>query len=209
MRRAAACARAGMHRFIVLAIDRTHRTHRSGSDVAREDVPHEGSHPDNGTWASSSAITDGEHVIAYFESSGLYAYDMNGTLVWQKDLGDKRMRNQFGEGSTPALYGNTWSSSGITQRRVVHRGARQARPARSCGACRATEIDTWATPLVVEAQRTARRSSCRRMKRVRSYDLETGSRRLGSAGLTMNPIPSPVVRRRHGVRHERLPRATI
>ena len=29
---------------------------------------------------------------------------MNGKLVWQKDLGDKYMRNEFGEGSTPALH---------------------------------------------------------------------------------------------------------
>ena len=46
-------------------------------------------------------------MIASFESRGLYAYDMNGKLVWEKDLGDKRMRNTFGEGSTPALHGNT------------------------------------------------------------------------------------------------------
>ncbi|MNC93832.1 hypothetical protein D3C83_105470 [compost metagenome] len=64
--------------------------------IANEGVPHEATHPDNGTWASSSAVTDGEHVIANFESFGLYAYDMKGTLVWQKDLGDKTMRNQFG-----------------------------------------------------------------------------------------------------------------
>ena len=31
---------------------------------------------------------------------------MNGKLVWEKDLGDKSMRNEFGEGSTPALYRN-------------------------------------------------------------------------------------------------------
>ena len=30
-----------------------------------------------------------------------------GQAVWQKDLGDKTMRNQFGEGSSPALHGNT------------------------------------------------------------------------------------------------------
>ena len=83
--------------------------------TAREEQPHEASHQDNGTWASSSAITDGEHVIAYFESRGLYAYDMNGTPVWEKDLGDKQMRNEFGEGSTPALHGNRSSSSGITR----------------------------------------------------------------------------------------------
>jgi outer membrane protein assembly factor BamB len=37
---------------------------------------------------------------------GLYAFDMDGKLLWEKDFGDKRMRNQFGEGSTPSLYRN-------------------------------------------------------------------------------------------------------
>ena len=36
----------------------------------------------------------------------MYVYDMDGKLLWQKDLGDKTMRNQFGEGSTPVLHGN-------------------------------------------------------------------------------------------------------
>ena len=94
----------GVHKFTVLAYDR-----QTGKvvweRVAREQEPHEASHNDNGTWASSSAVTDGEHVIASFESQGIYAYDMNGKLVWQKDLGDKRVRNEFGEGSTPTLHG--------------------------------------------------------------------------------------------------------
>jgi hypothetical protein len=94
-----------MHRFVVMAIDR--RDGRIAWErVAREEAPHEASHPDNGTWASSSAVTDGQHVIAFFESRGIFAYDMDGKLVWEKDLGDKSMRNQFGEGSTPALHGN-------------------------------------------------------------------------------------------------------
>ena len=57
----------GVHRFVVIAINR-----KDGKVVwqqtAREVEPHEASHNDNGTWASSSAITDGEHVIAPFES---------------------------------------------------------------------------------------------------------------------------------------------
>ena len=60
----------GVHQYKVLAIDRA-----TGKTVwerlAREEEPHEASHQDNGTWASSSAITDGTTVIAYFESRGL------------------------------------------------------------------------------------------------------------------------------------------
>ena len=94
-----------VHRFIVMAIDR-----RTGRVVwertAREERPHEPSMKD-GTWASSSAITDGQRVFAFFESSGLYAYDMDGTLIWQKQFGEKKMFADVGEsGSTPVLYDN-------------------------------------------------------------------------------------------------------
>ena len=93
-----------VHRYVVMAINRADGK-VVWEQVAREAPPSEGSHQDNGTFASSSAVTDGQHVIASFESQGLYAYDMNGKLLWQKDLGDKQMRNEFGEGSTPVLFG--------------------------------------------------------------------------------------------------------
>jgi outer membrane protein assembly factor BamB len=94
-----------IHRFNVIALDR--RTGKVAWErTAHEERPHEGTHQDNGTWASSSAIVDGQRVYAWFESRGLYVYDMDGQLLWQKDLGDKQMRMQFGEGSTPVVHGN-------------------------------------------------------------------------------------------------------
>ena len=50
-------------------------------------TPHEGYHRTYGSFASNSPVTDGARVYAFFGSRGLYAYDMNGTLVWQKDFG--------------------------------------------------------------------------------------------------------------------------
>jgi outer membrane protein assembly factor BamB len=178
-----------MHQFKVLAINR-----RDGSiaweRTAREEVPHEGSHPDNGTWASSSAITDGEHVIAHFESRGVFVYDMKGTLVWEKDLGDKKMRNEFGEGSTPVLHGNhlviVWDHQG--QSFIV---ALDKRTGKELWRANREEIDTWATPLVVEHDGRAQ-VVVSAMNRIRSYDLQTGEVVWHSPGVTMNPIPSPV-----------------
>ena len=40
-----------------------------------------------GSFASNSPVTDGRHVYAFFGSRGLYAYTLDGTLVWQKDFG--------------------------------------------------------------------------------------------------------------------------
>ena len=125
----------GAHRFVVMAIDR--KTGRTiWERVAREQEPHEGVAPRQRHLGLELPITDGEHVFAYFESFGLYAYDMDGKLLWEKDLGDKRMRNQFGEGSTPALHGNTlvivWD-----HRRLSRSSSRSTSvTARNCGACR-------------------------------------------------------------------------
>jgi outer membrane protein assembly factor BamB len=179
----------GVHRYVVMAINR-----KDGKvvweHVAREAEPHEGAHQDNGTWASSSAVTDGEHLIASFESRGIYAYDMNGKLVWQQDLGDKRMRNEFGEGSTPTLYRDrlvvVWDHQGESF--IV---ALDKRTGKEIWRATRDEIDTWATPLVVEHNGRAQVVTGG-MKQLRSYDLETGKLVWHSAGTTMNAIPSPV-----------------
>ena len=180
----------GTHRFMVMAIDR--KTGKTiWERVAREQEPHEASHTDNGTWASGSPITDGERIYAYFESFGLYAYDMNGKLLWEKDLGDKNMRNAFGEGSTPALHGNTlvvvWDHLGGES----FVAAFDKRDGKELWRTPRKEIDTWATPLVLDVNGRAQ-AIVPAMERVRSYDLETGQVVWESDGLTMNSIPSPV-----------------
>jgi outer membrane protein assembly factor BamB len=179
------------HKFTVMALDR--KTGRTVWErVAYEHTPHEGSHPQWGTWSSSSAMTDGERVYAFFDSFGLYAYDMNGTLLWQKDLGDKRMRSEFGEGQTPVLHGNRivvqWDHQGPSFIAALdtRTGEEIWRKARN-------EIDSWGTPLVVDEARNGRAQVITTaMNKVRAYDLETGADVWEGPGLTMNPIPSAV-----------------
>jgi outer membrane protein assembly factor BamB len=179
-----------VHQFKVMALDR--KTGKTlWERVAREQEPHERSHVDNGTWASGSPVTDGERLFAYFESFGLYAYDLEGKLLWEKDLGDKRMRNQFGEGSTPAVHGDTlvvvWDHIGGESFIV----ALDKRDGKELWRVPRKEIDTWATPLILEVNGRAQ-VVVPAMERVRSYDLETGAIVWESDGLTMNAIPSPV-----------------
>jgi len=91
--------------FVVLAVDR-----RNGQILwqrtVRRERPHEGTHV-TGTWASNSAVTDGEHLFAFFGSRGLYCLDLDGELVWERDLGDMQTFHGHGEGSSPALYEET------------------------------------------------------------------------------------------------------
>jgi outer membrane protein assembly factor BamB len=43
-------------------------------------------HPKS-THANTSVATDGKYVVAFFGSEGLYCYDINGKLQWQKNFG--------------------------------------------------------------------------------------------------------------------------
>jgi outer membrane protein assembly factor BamB len=95
------------HKFVVMALDR-----RTGKMLWQQTpkvaTPHEGYHRQYGSFASNSPVTDGKYVWAFFGSRGLYCYDLNGKLIWEKDLGvQMKMRLQFGEGGAPALSGNT------------------------------------------------------------------------------------------------------
>jgi len=181
-------APTNVQKFVLLALSR-----RDGKIIwqqtAIEALPHEGTHPD-GTWASNSPITDGEHIFADFGSRGIYGYDMNGKLQWKKDLGDMATRNGFGEGSSPALHGNTlvlnWDNENGSF--IV---ALDKRTGKELWRVNRDEPTTWATPLVVlhegKPQVIANATN-----RVRSYDLANGNLIWECSGTTLNAVPSPV-----------------
>ncbi len=178
-------------RFVVLALSRL-----DGSVVwertAVERVPHE-SHYIDSSWASASPVTDGKRLFANFGSNGLYAYDLDGDLLWKVDLGDQTTRRGFGEGSSPALYGDflvvNWDHEGDSFIVALDAttGAERWRVERP------GEVTSWATPLVVEhGGRTQIVISG--TGKSRGYDLADGSEIWYASGMTVNNIPSPVHR---------------
>lgn len=176
------------YQFVLLCLDR--KTGKTlWQKVAREEVPHEGHHKDHG-FSSASPITDGKYVYAYFGSRGLYCFDLQGNLKWEKDLGDMQTRNAFGEGSSPALHGDTlvitWDHEGedFIVALDKHTGKERWRKERD-------EPTTWSTPLIVEVDGKPQVITSA-TNRVRSYDLATGDLVWEGEGLTTNAIPSPV-----------------
>jgi outer membrane protein assembly factor BamB len=55
-------------------------------ETACTGVPKQKRHPKS-SHANSTLATDGNYVVAFFGSEGLYCYDMNGQLQWEKDFG--------------------------------------------------------------------------------------------------------------------------
>lgn len=54
--------------------------------TAKTGLPRAPRHP-KATHANTTLATDGQHLVAFFGSEGLFAYDLSGRLLWQKDLG--------------------------------------------------------------------------------------------------------------------------
>ena len=175
-------------RYAVLAIDR-----KSGALAWRQTVatrqPHESTH-ESATWASNSPVTDGEHVIAFFGSNGLYCLDTGGRLIWKKDFGDMRVKHGHGEGASPVLHGETVLVNGD------HEGASfivalAKRTGEELWRRSRDEITSWATPIVVTHTGQAQ-VVVSGTKRVRGYDIKTGAVIWEAGGLPGNIVASPV-----------------
>lgn len=177
-----------LHRFIVLAVDRGDGTILWKRTV-REARPHGSTHQ-TASWASPSAVTDGKYVIASFGSAGLYGLDVGGELLWQTDPGDMRTKHGHGEGSSPALYGDTvfvnWDHEGesfliaLDKRTGEHRWK-----------VTRNEGTSWSTPLVVRHGDGAQ-VIVAATHRVRAYDPADGSVIWECGGLSGNVVASPV-----------------
>ena len=178
------------HKFEVLCLDR-----KTGKllwqRTAKVATPHEGYHRAYGSFASNSPITDGRYVYAFFGSRGLYAYDFNGKLIWEKDFGvQMKMRLAFGEGAAPLLLKD--------QLFVVfdHEGgsfmvAVDKRNGKELWRSQREEPSSWSTPLAIDHNGRTE-IIVPATNKVRSYDPRNGKVLWESSGLGSNVIPVPV-----------------
>ena len=178
------------HKFEVLCLDR-----KTGKllwqRTAKVATPHEGYHRAYGSFASNSPITDGRYVYAFFGSRGLYAYDFNGKLIWEKDFGvQMKMRLAFGEGAAPLLLKD--------QLFVVfdHEGgsfmvAVDKRNGKELWRSQREEPSSWSTPLAIDHNGRTE-IIVPATNKVRSYDPRNGKVLWESSGLGSNVIPAPV-----------------
>ncbi len=85
-------------RLLTIGLDR-----QSGRVLWEAEAPHEVLEEIHATasHATPSPATDGNFVISFFGSCGLFCYDQNGKFLWKKPMGP--FKNDFGSGSSPIL----------------------------------------------------------------------------------------------------------
>jgi len=177
------------HKFTVLSYARN-TGKLLWEKVARIATPHQPHHPQYGSFASNSPLTDGKHLFAFFGSRGLYSYTLDGELVWQKDFGALRMYNNFGEGAWTALDGEKLVVV-LDQEDESFLIALDKTTGRELWRMPRQGNTNWSGPYITahngrkQVIVSASREAC-------AYDLETGRRLWSAKGLGQNTIPAPV-----------------
>jgi outer membrane protein assembly factor BamB len=158
--------------------------HAAGPSAGKEWVYRKNS------YASSTVVTDGQRVIAFFASSGLVCVDFDGHEQWHVDLG--AFPTMHGAGASPLLYRNEviciqYQSKGKSlfaafDKRTGAKLWQHDRPNAMC----------WSTPVVI---RVGDRDDLvyNGSDNLIGYDPEKGTERWRVSGTSGEAIPTVVV----------------
>jgi outer membrane protein assembly factor BamB len=182
-----------IHRWKVFALDKD-----TGKilweRVAYQGVPKEKRHI-KATYANSTPATNGEYVVAFFGSQGLYAFTTDGKLAWRKDLG----RLDVGAYDAPDYEWGPASSPIIHEDKVLLQVDTQAQDfllavdlasGETVWKTERDELPSWGTPTVCPGPgRTEIVTNGSNF--IRGYDPATGRElwRLGGSSKITAPTP--------------------
>jgi outer membrane protein assembly factor BamB len=183
------------HKFVVYRIDAA-----SGKIVwertAFEGVPRIKRHQKS-SHANPTPATDGKHLIALFGSEGLYAYDLDGNLLWKKDLGVldsgyfQVPTAQWGFGSSPIIHdGRVIVQADVQKDSFL--AAFDVKTGKELWRTKRGDVPTWSTPTVhVDGSRS--QVLVNGYKHIGGYDLKNGKELWRMRGTGDIPIPTPYV----------------
>ncbi|MCP5112749.1 MAG: PQQ-binding-like beta-propeller repeat protein, partial [bacterium] len=185
----------GKQEWRVLCLDKKtgrilwQKTANSGTPIIKR-------HP-KATHANSTAATNGAYVVAFFGSEGLYCYNLEGKLIWKKDLGTLDSGffiapdAQWGFASSPVIHEDMVIVQCDVQKDSfvaafsITDGSQLWRTERD-------EVPGWSTPTVHGSQ-----VILNGFRHIGGYDARTGKSIWRFAGGGDIPTPTPVVAHDH------------
>ncbi len=148
------------------------------------------------TYANATPATDGKHVVAMFGSQGLFAYTIDGDLLWKHDLGrlDVGAYNapqyEWGSASSPIIYRNMVIIQCDTQKQSFIR-AIDLKTGKTVWNTQRDELPSWGTPTIVrgpDRDELVTNGS----NYIRGYDPMTGREHWRLGGSSKITAPTPV-----------------
>jgi outer membrane protein assembly factor BamB len=183
-----------VHKWQVLCLDR--KTGRIlWTRTAYEGIPKEKRHIKS-TYASSTPVTDGKVVVAFFGSQGIHGFSLDGKPLWSKDLG----RIDAGAYDAPEYEWGTASSPILSSGRVFVQVDQQkgsfltaldSRTGETVWKSEREQLPSWATPAIVS---TAGRDELvtNAPNAIQAYDPKTGKQLWSFGGSSKITTPTPI-----------------
>ena len=146
--------------------------------------------------ASATPVTDGTHVVTMMGSEGLYAYDIEGRLLWKRDLGRldpgyvDDPTDEWGPASSPVIHDglvivqNDRQKDSYVAAFDVATGEERWRAGRD-------ELPAWSTPVVHHGARPTLVTNSPRF--IRGHDPSTGKEVWRIPDGTQVKVVTPVV----------------
>ena len=149
------------------------------------------------TQANSTPVTNGKYVVALFGAEGMYCYDMDGKLIWKKDLGFLDSGwfydpdYQWGHGSSPIIFDDLVIVQCDIQKNSFIAAYRLNNGKQAWLVAR-DEIPSWATP-TLHASNGRVQLITNGTKQIRGYDARTGKELWQLAGNSEIAVPTPII----------------
>jgi len=164
--------------------------------TATKGVPRDKRHI-KATYANSTPATDGEHVVAFFGSQGVFCFGTDGEMLWQRDLGRLDVGAydlpgyEWGSASSPVIWDGKVFVQCDTQKDSFLM-ALDVKTGETVWNTLRDELPSWGTPTVYpggEGQRAELITNGSNF--IRGYDLATGDElwRLGGSSKITAPTP--------------------
>ena len=139
-------------------------------------------------FASSTAVTDGENVFAFFGVTGVFAFDKYGNSLWQRNVGLNK--HYFGSSASPILHEDLLIvNASIESNRIYALDKKTGK-----AVWEIPEVnECWSTPVIGKSQagRTEMIVSCK--NHVSAYDPKTGTKLWTCAGIQDYVVSVPIV----------------
>ncbi|MDX1964024.1 MAG: PQQ-binding-like beta-propeller repeat protein [Pirellulales bacterium] len=173
-----------------IALDRA-----TGKELWRKASPAEkleDYNPFEGSPAASTPATDGEHIVSYFGSNGLFCYDTTGKLLWKFPLPPAEVLGRFGSGVSPIIAdGKVILVRDVLQTPTIYAlDVKTGKPV--WDKSREGLITAYSTPVIWE-NNGVKEVVTAGIGRLVAYDLRDGSERWTVRELPSNVCTSPVV----------------
>jgi outer membrane protein assembly factor BamB len=144
-----------------------------------------------GSPAASTPATDGERIVSYFGSCGLFCYDLAGKELWKYELPTAQTMADFGSGTSPIIAGGL-----VVLVRDVGNGPKMIALDATTGSlkwekARKSSV-SYGTPVVLAGPGGPQVVAAGHGRLI-GYDLKTGDETWTVAGMPSSPCTSPVL----------------